>query len=92
MSTRRKRKVQRKHVRSYRKAALFLWAFGAAGLALGLVLIAVFGWKQDWPLAGLGVVYVLVAGILLGVRGVLVHVDDDRKRQRESQTHSQQSS
>jgi hypothetical protein len=92
MSTRRKKKVQRKHVRSYRKTALFLWAFGAAGLALGLVLIAVFGWKQNWPLAGLGFVYVLVAGILFGVGGVLVHVDDDRKQQRESQTHSQQSS
>jgi hypothetical protein len=92
MSTQRKRKVQRKHVRSYRKTKLFLWAFGAAGLALGLVLIAVFGWKQNWRLAGLGVVYVLVAGILFGVRGVLAHVDDERKRQRELQAHSPQSS
>ena len=92
MSTQRKKKVQRKHVRSYRKTTHFLWAFGAAGLALGLVLIAVFGWKQNWPLAGVGVVYVLVAGILFGVRGLLVHVDDERKRQREFQTRSQQSS
>ena len=92
MSTQRKSKVQRTHVRSYRKTTLFLWAFGSAGLALGLVLIAVFGWKQNWPLAGVGVVYVLVAGILFGVRGLLVHVDDERKRQREFQPRSQQPS
>jgi hypothetical protein len=92
MSTQRNRKVKRKHVRSYRKTKLFLWAFGSAGLALGLALIAVFGWKRNWHLAGVGVVYVLVAAILLGVRGVLVHVDDERKRRREFQTRSQQSS
>jgi hypothetical protein len=92
MSTTRIRKVRRKHERSYRKTKLFLWAFGSAGFALGLALIAVFGWKQNWPLTGLGVVYVLVAGILFGVRGVLAHVDDERKRQRELQAHSPQSS
>ena len=92
MATQRIRKVRRKNVRSYRKAKLFLWAFGSAGLALGLALIAVFGWRRNWHLAGVGVVYVLVAAILLGVRGVLVHVDDERKRRREFRAGSRQSS
>jgi hypothetical protein len=92
MSTTRIRKVRRKYQRSYRKTKLFLWAFGSAGLALGLALIAVFGWQRNWHLAGVGVVYVLVAAILLGVRGVLVHVDDERKRRREFRARSRQSS
>lgn len=76
------KKVRRKRMRSYRKAKLFLWAFGVAGLVLGLVLIAVFVVLHHWRLAQLGIVYILIAGILLGVRGVLSYYDSERKRHR----------
>ncbi len=70
-------------MRSYRKAKLFLWAFAMAGLMLGLGMVGWFGLKGNWQLARVGVVYVLVSGVLFGVRGVLAHHDDERKRRRE---------
>jgi membrane protein implicated in regulation of membrane protease activity len=92
MSGQRKKKVRKKRMRSYRKAKLFLWAFGSAGLALGLGLFAWFGLQRNWQLAGVGFAYILVSLILFGIRGVLVHLDDDRKRRREFRTGSRRES
>ena len=77
------KKTRKKRMRSYRKAKLFLWAFAMAGLALGVALIGWFGMHGNWHLARVGVVYVLVSGVLFGIRGVLAHHDDERKRRRE---------
>jgi hypothetical protein len=73
-------------MRSYRKAKLFLWAFGSAGFILGVGLTGWFGLRGDWRLTGVGVFYILVSLILFGVRGVLVHLDDERKRKRAFRT------
>jgi fatty acid desaturase len=83
MLERRIKKKRKKRMRSYRKAKLFLWAFAMAGLGLGVALIGWFGMRGNWHLARVGVVYVLVSGVLFGVRGVLAHHDDARKRRRE---------
>ena len=83
MSSQRIKKKRKKVMRSYRKAKLFLWAFGMAGLVLGLGLVGWFGMRGNWRLARVGVVYVLVSGVLFGIREVLAHHDDERKRRRE---------
>ncbi len=83
MSKARIKKTRKKRMRSYRKAKLFLWAFAMAGLTLGLGLVGWFGLKGNWHLARVGAVYVLVSGVLFGIRGVLAHHDADRKRSRE---------
>ena len=88
MSETRVRRVRTKHVRSYRKVRVFLWAFGTAGLALGLGLMAWFGLHRHWHLAGVGLVYLLVALILFGIRGVLGHLDEERRRRRDFRKQS----
>ena len=69
-------------MRSYRKVMHFLWAFGIAGLTLGIGLIGYFGMQRRWNIVLLGVVYALTAAILLGIRGILSNLDHKRKRQR----------
>ncbi len=88
MSNTRIRRVRTKRVRSYRKARVFLWAFGTAGLALGLGLMAWFGLHRNWHLASVGLLYSLVALILFGIRGVLGHLDDERRRRRDFKKQS----
>jgi hypothetical protein len=73
------KRMRKKKLRSYRKLMLFLWAFGVAGVSLGVWLIG-WGIMADSGLGKLGVVYLLVAFILLGIRGVLGHLDDARRR------------
>jgi hypothetical protein len=79
MPVERIKRTRKKKMRSYRHVMLFLWAFGIAGFGLGMGLI-VWGIMADMRMAQLGVVYVLVACILVGVRGILHHRDDVRKR------------
>lgn len=83
MSEPRIKKKRKKRMRSYRKTKLFLWAFAVASLVLGLGLAGWFGVRGNWRLARVGIVYVLVSGVLFGVRGVLAYHDNERKRRRE---------
>lgn len=66
-------------MRSYRKLKQFLWAFGVAGLGLGSLMLLWFGAHRRWKLAAWGLVYILVAVILLGIRNIIVAVDHSRK-------------
>jgi membrane protein YdbS with pleckstrin-like domain len=80
MTKERTKKTRKKRMRSYRKIMQFLWAFGMAGLGLGGILAVWFGLKHQWKLAAWGVVYILVATILLGIRNILAYLDSERKR------------
>jgi nicotinamide mononucleotide (NMN) deamidase PncC len=73
------RKVRRKR-RSYRNVKHFLWAFSLAGSVLGVALIGWFGLQGNWRMAKVGMVYVSVAAVLFGVRGILEHKDAERRR------------
>lgn len=80
MTDKRIKKIRKKRMRSYRKIMQFLWAFGLAGLALGVILIGWSGLQCHWKMVLLGIIYALTSIILLGVRGILSHIDHDRKR------------
>ncbi len=80
MTQQRIKKVRKKRMRSYRKIMHFLWAFGIAGMILGIGLIGWFSLQHRWNIAMLGVVYSLFAAILLGIRGILSNMDNNRKR------------
>ena len=82
MTKQRIKKTLKKRMRSYRKIMQFLWAFGLAGLALGCILVGWFGIKHQWKLAVWGIVYILVAVILLCIRNMLAYLDNERKRKR----------
>lgn len=74
-------------MRSYRQVRQVLLAFGMAGLVMGIGLVGFFGFKRNFKLAGVGAIYVLVATLLLGVRGVLTYIGEiNRQRRFNSQT------
>lgn len=70
-------------MRSYRKIMHFLWAFGIAGIGLGGLLIGWFGLHRQWKMVIWGIIYILFASILLGIRGILAYLDQERKRRRQ---------
>jgi membrane protein implicated in regulation of membrane protease activity len=72
-------KKRRRRYRSVRKLNAFLLAFGLTALCLGGVLVLYFVVRGQFKWAGIGGVYVLVAGVLLGLRGVLVYQHEQRK-------------
>lgn len=82
MTQQKTKKVRKKRMRSYREVMHFLWAFGIAGLTLGIGLIGYFGLQHRWNIALLGLVYTLTASILLGIRGILSNLDQKRKQRR----------
>lgn len=69
-------------MRSYRKAIQMLLVFGTAGMALGVGLVVFYAVKKNIFLVKVGLVYVLVSTLLLGIRGVLLHFDAMNKRRR----------
>ncbi len=69
-------------MRSYRQVRQVLLAFGMAGLVMGIGLVGVFGFKRNFKLAGVGAIYVLVATLLLGIRGVLTYLGDINRQRR----------
>ncbi len=69
-------------MRSYRQVRQVLLAFGMAGLVMGIGLIGFFGFKRDFKLAGFGAAYVLVAMLLLGIRGVLTYIGEINRQRR----------
>lgn len=76
---------------SYRQVRQLLLAFGVAGLVLGIGLIGFFGFKRNLKLAGVGAAYVLVAMLLLGIRGVLTYIGEiNRQRRFKSQVRRMQ--
>ena len=79
MTKQRIKKVRKKRMRSYRKIMHFLWAFGITGLVLGIGIITWFGLKRHEAIMMLGVLYTLCSIILLGIRGILSHMDHGRK-------------
>jgi len=82
MTEKRRRKRRKVTIRSYRKARQLLLVFGTAGMALGAGLVAVFILKNNMLLVRVGIIYMLVAGLLLGIRGVLAHLDELNKHRR----------
>ncbi len=76
------KRKRRKRLRSYRRLKLFLFALGVAGVALGCLMVVVFGVRGNWHVAELGLVYILAALGLLGVRGLVSYVDQQRKQKR----------
>ena len=82
MTKQKIKKVRKKRMRSYREVMHFLWAFGIAGLILGIGIIGYFGLQRRWNVALLGVVYTLTAAIFLGIRGIISNLDQKRKQQR----------
>lgn len=80
-------------MRSYRKVNQMLLVFGIAGLALGITLVVFFTIKRHMFLIGVGLVYILISLLLLGIRGVLVYLGEINKRWRaDSQTRRSASS
>jgi ABC-type nickel/cobalt efflux system permease component RcnA len=65
--------------RSVRKINAFLLAFGLTALCLGAALALYFVLRGQFKWAGIGCVYVLAAGVLLGLRGVLAYQHEARK-------------
>jgi fatty acid desaturase len=74
-----KRKIRRVAWRSHRRARQVLFAFGLAGLGLGCLLLLLYGYFGQGILLWLGLVYIMVACLLLGVRRILGHLDDLRR-------------
>jgi len=79
MNSRRSRRVS---WRSHRRLRQVLLAFGSAGFALGIILLFLYGYARQGILLWLGGVYVLLACMLFGVRSILGHLDDLRRRRR----------
>lgn len=75
-------KTRKIKMRSYRKTRQLLFVFGTAGLALGGGLVAFFMLKRNILLVNIGLIYILTAMLLLGIRGVLGYLDDINKRRR----------
>lgn len=87
MPAKRKKRSHQFKMRSHRQLRQTLLAFGIAGLTLGLGLMIFYGLKRDVKLASVGLIYVLVALSLLGIRGVLNHIAEvNRHRRFKSQT------
>ncbi len=77
----RRRKVR---WRSHRQLRQILFAFGLAGATLGVLLCLVFSYGQQFHLVGIGAVYLAASGLLLGIRGVLGHLDELHRHRREN--------
>lgn len=77
-----KSRTRKFKMHSYRQVRQVLLAFGMAGLVMGIGLIGFFGYKRDFKLAGVGAVYVLVAMLLLGIRGVLTYIGEVNRQRR----------
>lgn len=73
------RRIRRVAWRSHRRVRQVLFAFGLAGLGLGCLLLLLYGYLGRSILLWLGLVYSLAAGLLLGVRRILGHLDDLRR-------------
>ena len=74
--------------RSYRRLRQVLFAFAAAGSALGAGLALLFAYRRQWVLLWLGAVYIMLAGILFSVCHILEYWDDLRRRKRYYTTES----
>lgn len=79
----KKRVLKRKKWRSHRKLCQILFAFGMAGLFLGVGLVGYFFVKGPRRMMLVGLVYVSAAGVLLAIRGVLQHLDEFHRRRRQ---------
>ncbi len=82
MSINRQKRRRQVKLRSYRKLNQMLFVFGLSGLALGSGLVFFFMLQRRWFLVGVGVIYILVAMFLLGLRGVLAYLGELNKRRR----------
>lgn len=85
--------MRKTKMRSYRQLRQVLLAFGMAGLVMGIGLIVFFGFQRHLKLAGVGVIYMLVSVLILGIRGVLTHIGEiNRQRRFSSRAKRMQSS
>jgi hypothetical protein len=57
---------------------VILLALGLAGLVLGFVLMSSYMFTRNVKLLDLGVIYVIVSLIVLGLRGIMVYVGHSR--------------
>ena len=69
-------------MRSFRQTRQLLLVVGTTGLTLGTGLAVFFLLRRNMMLVRVGIVYILLSAMLLGIRGVLGHLDELNKRRR----------
>jgi hypothetical protein len=84
MGRRRKRGFARQ---GYHRLRQVLFAFSSAGLGLGILLLGLYAYQRHMVMLGLGLLYIILAVSLFGVRSILAHLDDLEHR-RSSRTYS----
>jgi hypothetical protein len=65
---------RRRHFRGYRRVKVVLLAVGIAGLFLGLFLLCWYAMSGNVKLFNIGIIYVLVSLIVIGLRGIIVYL------------------
>ena len=65
---------KRRHFRGYRRLKVVLLAVGVAGLFLGLFLLCWYALSGNIKLLNIGIIYVLVSLIVVGLRGIMVYL------------------
>lgn len=75
-----KQRNRRVSWRSHRHLRQVLFAFSTAGLGLGIILLGFSFVRHIGVMVWLGLGYIFLAIFLMGVRGILGHLDDLRHR------------
>ena len=65
---------RRRRFKGYRRIKVVLLALGLAGLALGFSLAGGYLFHGNVKLLKIGVIYVLVSMVVLGLRGIMIYV------------------
>ncbi|MDD4871698.1 MAG: hypothetical protein PHR77_14160 [Kiritimatiellae bacterium] len=69
---------KRRHFRGYRHLKVILLALGLAGLILGLGMAGGYIFHKNVKLLNLGLVYMIISLIVLGLRGIMVYLGRSR--------------
>jgi uncharacterized ion transporter superfamily protein YfcC len=69
---------RRRHFPGYRRVKVMLLALGVAGLVLGFGITAWFALYRNATLIMIGIIYMLVSAVLLGLRGIIIYMGRPR--------------
>jgi len=64
---------RRRYFRGYRRVKVVFFAVGITGLVIGLFLLGWYALSGHVKLLNMGVIYVLVSLIVIGLRGIIVY-------------------